>query len=138
MTEEIRSTELKAPAKPEFKNRLARSMVVALLGFAVLPVLIMGVAGYFRAQSLLREQVSTQLHILSETQSNALEQEMRTKEIRLDRVGRRPDFLSAAESLHERYSQAALDQMNTEFDAVNRPDGAPIFARKFAVLHTAW
>ncbi len=127
MAEKTSLTDLSSPVKPRFKNRLARSMVIALLTFAVIPVLIMGLAGYLRTESLLRAQVNIQLRALSEAQGKALNQAMRTKEIRLDRIGRRPGFLEAVEYLHSTYSLRYYEQLNTEFDSVNRPDGIPVF-----------
>ena len=134
MTEQIGSPEQKPPERRSFRNRLARSMVLALLSFAVLPVLVMGIAGYSRAQSLLESQISAQLKTLSETQGTALEEEMRTKEFRLDRIGRRPDFLEAADHLQNKsFTNFYFEQLNSEFDLVNRPDGQPIFDNFFIV-----
>lgn len=135
MTEQISSAELNTPEKPAFRNRLARSMVLALLGFAVLPVLIMGVAGYYRAQSLLQGQVTTQLSTLADIQVEALDQAMRTKEIRLGLIGRRPGVREAIENLHEEYSETYFEQLRTEFDAVNKPDSTPIFDSFFIIDH---
>lgn len=133
MTEKPSSTDFNSSAEPRFKNRLARSMVLALLTFAVIPVLVMGIAGYFRARSLLRGQVFTQLYTLSATQGDALEQAMRTKDIRLDRISRRPGFLEAAENLYRAYSAGNYEKLNTEFGIVNRPDGVPVFDSFFII-----
>ena len=133
MTEQIETPELNAPEKPKFKNRLARSMVLALLGFAILPVFLMGAAGYFRSKSLLEAQVSTQLQSLAQIQANELNTSIRTKEIRLDRISSRPAFLEATEELSREYSQAYFEQLNNEFDLVNRPDGQPLFDNFFII-----
>jgi GAF domain-containing protein/HAMP domain-containing protein len=110
-------------------------MVVALLTFAVIPVSVMGLAGYLRARSLLQEQVASQLHTISEIQVDALDQSMRTKEIRLSRIGRRPAFLDAVEKLHRFYSAEYSEQLLAEFDIVNRPDGIPVFQNFFVINH---
>ena len=133
MTEQIGSSELKAPEQPKFKNQLVRSMIIALLAFAVLPVLGMAVAGYYRAQGILHAQVYDRLQSVTLVQGEALSQSMRTKEIRLDRIGRRPEFMEAVERLNRRYSQLYFDQLNAEFDAVNRPDGIPVFDDFFII-----
>ncbi len=122
-----------ATKKPAFKNRLARSMVMALLTFAVIPVSVMGLAGYLRARALLQTQVSTQLHNISAIQVDGLNQSIRTKEIRLDRIGRRPTFLETAERLNRSYSAQFGEQLIAEFDIVNRPDGVPVFDNFFII-----
>ncbi len=135
MADELRPVTPAPTKKPAFRNRLARSMVLALLTFAVIPVSVMGLAGYLRARSLLQEQVASQLHNISEIQVGDLEQSIRTKEIRLDRIGRRPAFLEAAERLHKFYSVQYAEQLLTEFNIVNRPDGVPVFDNFFIVDH---
>ena len=134
MTEQIGSPEALAPNASKFRNRLARSIVLALLGFAVLPVLVMGFAGYLRAQSLLERQVSTQLQGLANVQGESLNQTVQTKEFRLDRVARRTGFLDAANHLQNRsFSNFYFEQLNAEFDIVNRPDGQPVFDDFFII-----
>ncbi len=110
-------------------------MVLALLTFAVIPVSVMGLAGYLRARSLLQDQVALQLHNIANIQADDLNQSIRTKEIRLDRIGRRPGFLQAAERLESFYLRQYAEQLSTEFDIVNRPDGVPVFDNFFIIDH---
>lgn len=120
--------------QPAFKNRLARSMVIALLSFAVLPVFIMGVAGYLQAQNLLEKQVATQLYRIASVQSEAFEKTIQTKNIRLDRLSRHSEFLFALTQLQETPSnQMYIDVAQSSFDKVNNPDGRPLFNDFFVV-----
>lgn len=118
---------------PIFKQRLARTMAAALLLFAMLPVSIMGLAGYLQARSLLQQQTALQIHNISKGQIESLNASMVTKKLRLDRISRRPDFQKSAATLLQRNSDEAYQKLLDEFEAVNRPDGQPIFDDFFLV-----
>ena len=133
MTDQIPLATPSSSAKPKFKNQLAYKMALALLLFAVLPILIMGLAGYFQALSLLKEQTATQIHRVAHSQANTFDRSMHTKEIRLDRISHRFSFLEAAEHITEADSVFYQEQLLEEFDAVNRPDGQPLFDGFFLV-----
>ncbi len=127
MIDQTPPTIASSPTSPRFKNRLARSMALALLLFAMIPVSIMGIVGYLQARSLLQQQTALQIYNIADEQVKTLNASMRTKGIRLDRVSSRPAFLDAAEHLAEDDSALYREQLLEEFDIVNRPDGKPIF-----------
>ena len=133
MIDQKDKTESSPKAKPKFKNRLAYSMALALLMFAVIPVSIMGLAGYLRARSLIEKQVAFQIYNISNSQADAFNKSIKTKNIRLNRISNRPAFLEAAETLIETSSVSDEEILNKEFDAVNRPDGKPIFDEFFLI-----
>jgi len=118
---------------PRFKRRLARSMALALLLFAMLPVSIMGIAGYLHARNIIQQQVALQIHNISESQIGVLSDSVVTKSFRLDRVSRRPAFQQAAATLQNRQSVSATETLMQEFEVVNRPDGKPVFDDFFLV-----
>ncbi|NQU30843.1 MAG: GAF domain-containing protein [Anaerolineae bacterium] len=117
--------------KPEFKSRLARSMVLALLTFTVIPISIMGLVGFLRARNLHQDQVSLQIHSIVDGQADTFDQSMNTKDIRLARIGRRPGFQEAAENLIRNDSSIYRKQLLEEFEIVNRPEGQPLFQSFF-------
>ncbi|NOZ00042.1 MAG: GAF domain-containing protein [Chloroflexi bacterium] len=117
---------------PQFKQHLARSMMLALLTFAAIPVFIMGIAGYSRSRNLLREQVTNQLQSVAQNHVTHMNATMTTRAIRLDRIARRPAFLDIVEKIanvsHDNPSFPTYrQQLITEFDVVNRPDSKPLF-----------
>lgn len=108
-------------------------MTLALLLFAIIPVSIMGLAGYLRARDLLQQQIAFQIHSIARSQANTFDRSMKTKEIRLDRLSRRPDFLEAAESLMAATSVSYQEHLLEEFNIVNQPDGKPLFEDFFLI-----
>ena len=133
MTDQTPLATQTSSAKPKFQNQLAYKMALAMLLFAVLPILIMGLGGYFQALSLLKEQTATQIHNIAHSQANTFDRSMHTKAIRLDRISHRLSFLEAAEHLIESDAAFYQEQLIEEFDAVNRPDGQPLFDGFFLV-----
>jgi GAF domain-containing protein/HAMP domain-containing protein len=114
-------------AKPKPKKRLAYTIALALLLFAVVPVSVMGLIGYLRSRNLLQEQVALQIYSISQGQTNSFKKNIQTKEIRLSRIRNRADFLTAAEHLINTPSLSYEQQLQENFDIVNRPDGQPLF-----------
>jgi len=133
MTDQIRPIPPSTSVKPQFKGRLARSMVFALLLFAVVPVSIMGLVGYLRARQLLQDQVALQNHTIARGQVAVFDQSMKTKEFRLDRLSQRLGFQDAAEKLIEVDSAVFRQQLLDEFDVVNHSGGRPLFNAFFLI-----
>lgn len=121
--------------KPKFKSRLAYTMALALLLFAVLPVSVMGLAGYLQTRSLLEKQTAYQFYNIAHNQTIAFDQAMKTKEIRLELLNRRSAFLEAAEELMVSESVPYQEQLFEEFDNVNRSSGRPLF-NDFFILNS--
>src|SRR5512135_2399911 len=77
-----------------YRGGLARTLVGTLLILTFIPLALMGGAAYLRARTLLREQVVSQMQAQITTQVSQVELTVKTKEIRLDRLVRGPDFAS--------------------------------------------
>ncbi len=133
MSEQRKPVRSHAETIPKPKKRLAYSIALALLLFAVIPVSVMGLIGYLRARSLLQEQVAAQIHGIAQGQISTLEKSVRTKEIRLSRIRNRPDFFTAAEKLLQTPSAAHTKTLQENFDIVNQPDGEPLLDAFFLI-----
>src|SRR5512135_3185106 len=69
-----------------YEGGLARSLVRTLLIFTFIPLIIMAGAAYLRSRALLREQVVGQMQAQLRDQLSRLDIDVKTKEIRLDRL----------------------------------------------------
>ncbi|MCP4142773.1 MAG: GAF domain-containing protein [Chloroflexi bacterium] len=130
MTVQTDSIAEKHPKERKFKNSLARSVAIALLLFAMVPVSIMGLTGYLQARRLLREQTASQIHNITNNLADSFDSSINNKLIRLERISKSPAFLGAAETLLANNSgnaSAYQEAINTEFDLINRPLGRPLF-----------
>ena len=116
-----------AIVEKRFKNSLARSVAIALLFFAMVPVSIMGLTGYLQARRLLREQTASQIHNITHTLAESFDSSINNKIIRLERISKRVSFLDAAENLNNANSALYQEKINAEFDLINRPLGKPLF-----------
>lgn len=83
-------------ATPGNQGGLARALVRTLLVFTFIPLFLMGGGAYLRAQALLRDQVIGQMQAQIKDQASQIELTATTKGVRLDRLARSPDFISAA------------------------------------------
>ncbi|MGE5138589.1 MAG: hypothetical protein ACM3JD_03920, partial [Rudaea sp.] len=89
--------EVEAPrATSQYRGGLARTLVRTLLIFTFIPLILMGGAAYLRARALLQDQVVRQMQAQLTDQVGQVDLSAKTKEIRLDRLVRNPDFLSTA------------------------------------------
>lgn len=105
---------------------------MTLVVFTFIPLALMAGAAYFRTRQLLREQVVTQMQNLVTTEMNAAQNAMKVKQIRLDRIARRPDFASAMDVLltEARGTPASTEARNkviSIFEQINREEGTPVF-----------
>ena len=86
---------------PRVQASLASSLVRTLVIFTFIPLTLMAGAAYFRSRTLLRDQVVSQMQTQLTTQLAQVDLEIKTKEIRLDRLVRSPNFASDFEmALH--------------------------------------
>lgn len=115
-------TMLRTPAEDaridtaRYRGGLARSLVRTLLLFTFIPLLLMGGAAYLRARALLQDQVVGQMQSQITQQVGDVDLSVKTKEIRLDRLVRGPDFLTAAgRALRAGGPGSELDAARTEF-----------------------
>src|SRR5512142_2176703 len=74
-----------------YEGGLARSLVRTLLIFTFIPLIIMAGAAYLRSRALLREQVVGQMQAQLKDQLARLDIDVKTKEIRLDRLAHGPN-----------------------------------------------
>src|SRR5512135_1083448 len=82
----------------QYRGGLAQTLVRTLLIFTFIPLILMGAAAYLRARALLQAQVVQQMQAQLTDQVGQVDLSAKTKEIRLDRLVRSPDFLTAAQS----------------------------------------
>ena len=127
MTVQTEIVAKEAPKEKKFKNSLARSVAIALLLFAMVPVSVMGFTGYLQARPLLRDQTASQIHNITNSLADSFDQSINNKIIRLERINKRSNFLDAAENLLTSNSPLYQDQINEEFDIINRSFGKPLF-----------
>src|SRR5512137_770342 len=105
-----------------YRGGLARTLVGTLLVFTFIPLALMGGAAYLRARALLRDQVVGQMQAQISDQVGQVELAIKTKEIRLDRLVRSPDFISkVVEVLSAPPGQLGplRDEFTQDFRAVN-------------------
>ncbi len=129
-----------SPARQErrFRGSLVRAMVLILVPLSMLPVLLMGGAAYFRARALLIDQVSEQLDLVEDLQSEQLERWVTTQHIRLDRLSHQATFRTALSTLvqESRFSARFANDRQQMLDllaGLNPPGAPPVFSQ-FLVL----
>lgn len=113
-------------------GKLARTILSTLLVFSFIPLLLIAVAAYFRTRDLLQTQVVTQMQNLVTTEMTSTENAMKVRQIRLDRIVRRPDFSHAldvvlAENTGTPAFTEARNKVMSIFEEVNREEGTPVF-----------
>ncbi len=111
---------------------LARTIIRTLLIFSFIPLTLMAGAAYVRTKQLLKNQVVTQMQNLVATEMADAGNAMKIKQIRLDRIVRRPDFASTLDVLlaEERGAPAFTEARNrvvSIFEEINREEGTPVF-----------
>jgi transcriptional regulator with GAF, ATPase, and Fis domain len=74
-----------APTR-QFRGRLARTMLMILSLVSLLPLILMGSMAYYRARSLLREQIFNLLSAVSTTQAQRISSEIATGRLMLSRT----------------------------------------------------
>ncbi len=113
-----------------YRGGLARTLVGTLLLFTFIPLALMGGAAYLRARALLRDQVVGQMQAQISNQVGQVELTIKTKEIRLDRLVRNPDFIpTVAQVLSTPPGQlgALRDEFTQDFRAVSPEVGRATF-----------
>ncbi len=111
-----------------YRGGLARTLVGTLLVFTFIPLALMGGAAYLRTRTLLRDQVVGQMQAQISDQVGQVELAIKTKEIRLDRLVRSPDFISKIVqvlSTPPGQLSSLRDEFTQQFRAVNPRWAAP-------------
>ena len=75
-----------------YQGGLSRSLVRTLMIFTFIPLTLMAGAAFLRSRALLSEQVVTQTQRLMTSQIQQMDSDVKTKNIRLDRIVRLPDI----------------------------------------------
>jgi GAF domain-containing protein/HAMP domain-containing protein len=119
-------------------GKLAGTILRALLVFSFIPLLMMAVAAYVRTRDLLQTQVATQMRDLVTTEMTSTRNALKVKQIRLDRIVRRPDFSGALDvMLAEQPGTPAFTESRNKvmsiFEQINREEGTPVFNLYFVV-----
>ena len=116
-----------------FKQGGLASRIIWRLAIATLvPLLLMAGAAYLRTRQLLEDQVVTQMQNLVTTEMDAAQNDMKIKQIRLDRIARLPDFIAAMDViLHKERGTPSFTEARNKamsiFEQINREEGNPIF-----------
>ena len=113
-------------------GKLASRIILTLVPLTLIPLTLMAGAAYLRTRDLLKNQVVTQMQNLVTTEMNAAQNAMKVKQIRLDRIVRRPDFASAMDViLSEARGTPAFTEARNKvisiFEEINREEGTPVF-----------
>ncbi|MBI3739500.1 MAG: GAF domain-containing protein, partial [Chloroflexi bacterium] len=123
---------------PVYRTSLAGSLVRTLMIFTFIPMTLLAGAAYLRAHALLREQVLSQMQVQLTTQIHQADLAVKTKEIRLDRLVRGPNFASQMEiALHANQSSAEFRALRDDFSnqvrSLNPEVGKAIFNQYFLI-----
>ena len=121
------------------RGSLARSIAVILVLLSFIPLTAMAVTAYWYSRNLLREQVVDQMQSLVTGQMTSTQNQIKIKQIRLDRVVRRPDFESALNTMLHQESRSSpffvegSQVVENIFSELNREGIQPIFTQ-FIIL----
>jgi len=123
-----------ASAGPARRGSLARTIATALALLSFVPLTVMALTAYLRAYTLLRDQAEAQMKSLLAGQAASTQAEIKIKQIRLDRVARRPDFESAVNNLlHQSPDSPFFGESQKTitdiFTALNREGAEPVFTQ---------
>ncbi|MFN3742041.1 MAG: GAF domain-containing protein [Anaerolineales bacterium] len=124
------------PSPLRFRGSLVRSLTRTLIALTFIPLTLLGSASYFRARSLLRDQVVAQMENSVQIQAEEAQKLAQIRLIRLDRLVIRPDT-------HELYERAfhinlqspdyatVRQQLLEAYQAINREGEGRLFHQFF-------
>ncbi len=115
-----------------FKGSLTGTLVRTLLIFTLIPLALMAGVAYFRAQNLLRAQAARQSENLIVTQLSVIEQDVESKEARLNHLLDSSDFKILIElAIHANPQSDEFRDIRTgvlkEFENLNNEGDTPAF-----------
>ena len=122
----------------EFRGSLRRTLVQWLVALTLIPLLVMAVSAYLRSWNLLQQQAVTQMQTLLNGQTDDVILQIKTKNIRLERLTNREDLASLLQqALHSNRKSTTfnslrgkvLDQIHT----MNADEANPTFDQVFLV-----
>lgn len=114
------------------RGGLARSMWYTLFFFAAIPLTVMTLAALLISRFVLQDEVVGQMQSLVTAQIGEAQLELRVKQIRLDRIVRRPSFESATQILlHQSrggtFFILSKNSIESMFAEINREADSPVF-----------
>ncbi len=129
-------TKSTANRNPHFQSSLARTLARTLIIFTFIPLTLMAGAAYFRTRTLLRDQIFNQMQAQLTNQLTQTDLAIKTKEIRLDRLVRGPDFANEYQTSLQNAPQSnqfalVRDSLTTAMQATNPQSGQATFNQFF-------
>lgn len=123
---------LQTADRPFRPGGLARRIVLRLMVATLIPLILIAGAVFIRTRQALEGQVVNQMQNLVTTEMGSAQEAMKIKQIRLDHISRRTDFVAAMETIvrEERGTPAfneARDKAISIFEVINREEGNPVF-----------
>lgn len=124
------------PREKRFKGSLAGTLVRTLLIFTFIPLALMAGAAYFRARTLMREQVVAQSEGLLTNQLKIIDREIKNKETQLKRQAASEDFSVIIEiALHANPQNDQFREIRNnfidQFQINNGQNDRPVFDQFF-------
>ncbi|HEX2697846.1 MAG TPA: GAF domain-containing protein, partial [Anaerolineales bacterium] len=118
------------------RTSLATTLALTLFAFTLIPMGLIAGASYLRARTLLREQVLSQMQLQLTAEVKQTDLAIKTKEIRLDRLVRSPNFASQMEiALHSNPQSSEFEALRDDFThqvrALNPESGKATFNQYF-------
>jgi HAMP domain-containing protein len=119
-------------SNPKKQGSLASTITRTLLLFTFIPLTLMAGVAYYRARTLLQDQIVGQMQSLVTTQTGETRDTIKIRQIRLDHIIRQPKFSSAMQVVLQ---QTPGDPLFTEarntlivtFNEINREEANPLF-----------
>ncbi|HEY5982385.1 MAG TPA: GAF domain-containing protein [Anaerolineales bacterium] len=130
-----RTAETTPGAVTPLRGGLAGTLVRTLLLFTFIPLALMGGAAYLRTRDLLRNQAAGQMSAQILNQVESVNLAAKTKQIRLDRLVRAPDFATAANRALPGNAGSGIDgprqQVNELVKSISAEGGRATFNQYF-------
>ncbi len=122
--------------EPHFQTSLARTLARTLIILTFIPLTLMAGAAYFRTRALLRDQIFNQMQAQLTNQLTQTDLSIKTKEIRLDRIERDPDFAGEYQTILQNSPQSdqfasVRDSLTAAMQATNPQSGQATFNQFF-------
>ena len=122
----------------EFTGSLRRTLIQALVGLTLIPLIIMAGSAYLRSRDLLQQQAVTQMQTLLNGQTDDVVLLLKTKNIRLERLTNREDLASLLQqALHSNRKSTTFNslrrQVLDQIRVMNADQANPTFDQVFLV-----
>ncbi len=121
----------------QFRGRLARTTLLTLLLLSLGPLIIMGAMGYWRARTLLQQQVYSLLGSVANAQSQKIVAEINTGRLLLERALSDPataDNIQTSLSIADREDQRYLNSRSSLFTSLRTVNKAQTVFDQFMLI----